>query len=256
MMLALLFYGYSTGVFSSRKLEKATFDSIAFRYICANQHPDHDSINTFKKKFRTEISVLFVQILLIAKESGRLNMGTISLDGTKMKANASKHKALSYKHACELEKQLKLEVEALLKMAEEQDNTPIPNDLSIPEELKRREDRLLVIAEAKAEIERRADERHQHEQLEYEEKVARRDAIKEAGGNPKGREPKAPKSGARDKDQVNLTDPESRIMPKSGGGFEQSYNAQAAVDINSALIVEKHVNQATNDKDSALNNIS
>jgi hypothetical protein len=115
-----------------------------------------------------------------------LNMGMISLDGSKMKANASNHKALSYKHACEFEKQLKLEVEALLKMAEKQDDTPIPNDLSIPEALKRREDCLLVIAE----IERRADERHQHKQLEYEEKVARRDAIKEAGATPKVESPR------------------------------------------------------------------
>ena len=248
LMLSLLFYGYATGVFSSRKLEKATHDSIAFRYICANEHPDHDSINTFRSRFRKEISALFTQILMIAREAEWLKMGTISLDGTKMKANASKHKALSYEYACKLEKQLKAEVDELLKMAEQVDAQEQPEELSIPEELKRREDRLAVIAKAKAEIERRAEERHQQELEEYNEKVARREAIKASGKKPKGQEPKAPESGPRDKDQVNLTDPDSRIMPTSGGSFEQAYNVQAAVDVESGLIVEKHITQATNDK--------
>ena len=185
---------------------------------------------------------------MIAKEAQWLKMGTISLDGTKMKANASKHKALSYEYACKLEKQLKSEVDELLKMAEKADAEEQPEELSIPEELKRREDRLAVIAEAKAEIERRAEERYQQELAEYEEKVARREAIKESGKKPRGREPKAPEVGPRDKDQVNLTDGDSRIMPTSGGSFEQAYNAQAAVDVESGLIVEKHITQATNDK--------
>lgn len=248
LMLSLLFYGYATGVFSSRKLEKSSHDSIAFRYICANEHPDHDSINTFRNRFRKEISELFVQILLIAQQAKWLKMGTISLDGTKMKANASKHKALSYKYACKLEAQLKAEVEELLKMAEQADTEKQPEELSIPDELKRREDRLKVIADAKAEIERRAEERYQQELAEHNEKVARRDAIRETGKKPRGKEPKAPVSGPKDKDQVNLTDPESRIMPTSDGGFEQAYNVQAAVDVKSGLIVEKHVTQATNDK--------
>lgn len=248
LMLSLLFYGYATGVFSSRKLERQTHDSVAFRYICANEHPDHDSINTFRKRFRKEISELFIQILLIAKEAKWLKIGTISLDGSKMKANASKHKALSYKHACKLEKQLKAEVEELLKMADKADSEGLPEELSIPGELERREDRLRVIAEAKAEIERRAKERYQQELEEYNEKVARREVIKESGKKPRGQEPKKPEAGPRDKDQVNLTDPESRIMPTSGGGFEQAYNVQAAVDVESRLIVEKHVTQATNDK--------
>ena len=248
LMLSLLFYGYATGVFSSRKLEKATYDSIAFRYICANEHPDHDSINTFRSRFRKEISDLFTQILMIAKEAEWLKMGTISLDGSKMKANASKHKALSYKHACKLEKQLKAEVDELLKMAEKANTEELPEELSIPDELMRREDRLAVIAKAKAEIERRAQERYQQELEEYKEKLARREAIRESGKKPRGKEPKAPESGPGDKDQVNLTDPESRIMPTSGGSFEQAYNVQAAVDVESGLIVEKHVTQSTNDK--------
>ena len=248
LMLSLLFYGYATGVFSSRKLEKATHDSIAFRYICANEHPDHDSINTFRSRFRKEISELFTQILMIAKEAQWLKMGTISLDGSKMKANASKHKALSYDYACKLEKQLKAEVDELLKMAEKADSEEQPEELSIPEELQRREDRLAVIAKAKAEIERRADERYQQELAEYEEKMTRRGAIRESGKKPRGKEPKAPEADPKGKDQVNLTDPDSRIMPTSGGSFEQAYNVQAAVDVESGLIVEKHVTQATNDK--------
>ncbi len=247
LMLSLLFYGYVTGVFSSRKLEKATYDSIAFRYICANEHPDHDCINTFRKRFRKEISSLFVQILLIAREANWLKMGSISLDGTKMKANASKHKALSYKHACKLEEQLKAEVEALQKMADKVNTEQLPDELSIPEELKRREDRLKVIADAKAEIERRAEERYQQELAEHKEKVDRRDAIRETGKKPRGREPKAPTPGPGDKDQVNLTDSESRIMPTSNG-YVQAYNVKAAVDTESGLIVENHVTQATNDK--------
>ncbi len=248
LMLSLLFYGYATGVFSSRKLEKATYDSIAFRYICANEHPDHDSINTFRKRFRKEISALFVQILLIARQANWLKMGTISLDGTKMKANASKHKALSYKHACKLEAQLKAEVEELLKMAEKADTEQLPDALSIPDELKRREDRLKVIADAKAEIERRAEDRYQQELAEHQEKIARREAVKKTGKKPRGKEPKTPVPSPGDKDQVNLTDPESRIMPTSGSGFVQAYNVQAAVDTDSGLIVENHVTQATNDK--------
>lgn len=243
MMLSLLFYGYSTGVFSSRKLEKATYDSVAFRYICANQHPDHDSINTFRKRFGSQISELFVQILLIAKESGWLNLGHVSLDGTKIKANASKHKALSYQYACKLEVQLQEEVAELLKLAEQADSSDLPEEFSIPEELKRREDRLAVIADAKAEIERRAEERDQRERAEYEEKVARHEARNKAG-----KAPKEPEPGPREKDQTNLTDKESRIMPASSGGFEQAYNAQASVDIDSGLIITRHVTQATNDK--------
>ncbi len=243
MMLSLLFYGYATGVFSSRKLEKATYDSLAFRFICANQHPDHDSINAFRKRFHDEVGDIFVQILLIAKEAGWLKLGHVSLDGTKIKANASKHKALSYKYACQLEEQLKKEVADLMRLAEEADNTGLPDGLSIPEEIQRREDRLSVIAKAKEEIERRADKRFQQEQAEYEEKMAKRQERKHPG-----KEPKPPEPGARDKDQVNLTDDESRIMPTSGGAFEQAYNAQASVDVDSGLIVTRHVTQAPNDK--------
>ena len=249
MLLALLFYGYSTGVFSSRKLEQATYDSVAFRYIAANDHPDHDTIATFRKRFLPLLGPLFVQILLIAQQMGCLKLGKVSLDGTKVKANASQHRALSWKYANQLETQLKAEVADLLRQAEEADNSELPDGLDIPAELARREERLAAIAQAKAEIERRAAERHAEEQAEYEKKVTKRQTKEqETGKKPRGKHPKTPVPGPRDKDQVNLTDEESRIMPVSGGGFDQSYNAQASVDIESMLIVGQHLSQNPNDK--------
>ncbi len=249
MLLALLFYGYSTGIFSSRKLERSTYDSVAFRFIAANRHPDHDTIATFRKRFLKELSGLFVQILMIARQMNMLKLGSVSLDGSKVKANASKHKALSYEHACKLEVQLKSEVADLLKKAESADKADIPDGMNVPEELQRREQRLSGIAAAKAEIERRAAERHTREQAAYEEKVAARaKKAEETGKKPKGKQLKPPTAGPSAKDQVNLTDEESRIMPVSGGGFEQTYNAQAAVDTESKLIVAAHITQQSNDK--------
>lgn len=249
MMVSLLFYGYANGVFSSRKLEQATKDSLPFRYICANTHPDHDTIATFRRRFAKQLEGCFTQILLIAATAGALKLGTISLDGTKVKANASKHKALSWEYACKLEEQLREEVAALLRMAEEADTTPLPDDLDIPAELERREARLATIAEAKEEIERRARERHERERAAYEEKMAERKAREEESGRkPGGKPPKPPAEEAAPeaKDQVNLTDETSRIMP-SKGGFEQAFNAQLGVDIASHLVVESHVSQAAND---------
>src|SRR5512137_2791895 len=168
MLVALLFYGYATGVFSSRKLERNTYDSVAFRYVAANTHPDHDTIATFRRRFSPQLKECFVQILLIANQMKLLKLGSVSLDGSKIKANASKHKALSYEHACKLEVQLKTEVAELLKKAEAADSVDIPDGMSLPEELDRREKRLAVIAAAKVEIEKRAAERHSKEQTAYE----------------------------------------------------------------------------------------
>lgn len=248
MLLALLFYGYATGVFSSRKLERATYDSVAFRYIAANDHPDHDTIATFRKRFLSELTPLFIQILLIAHQMNVLKLGKVSLDGTKIKANASKRRALSLKHACKLEKQLKAEVEDLLRQAEEADRADLPDGLDIPAELARRENRLAAIADAKAAIERRAAERHAEERADFEKKLsARKDKEQKTGKKTRGKEPKPPEPRLRDKDQVNLTDEESRIMPTPGGGFEQCYNAQASVDIESMLVVGQHLTQNSND---------
>jgi transposase len=248
MLIALLFYGYATGTFSSRKLEKASHDSIACRYICANTHPDHDTIAVFRKRFLKELEGLFVDILLIAETMGLLNLGTVSLDGTKIKANASKHKALSWAHANKLEEQLKAEVKALLRQAEDADNTALPEEMDVPAELARREQRLNTIAQAKEKIKARAKERFDREQTEYEEKINRRKIYeKETGKKPKGRAPAAPSSQPQPNDQVNLTDEESRIMPTQSG-FEQAYNAQAGVDVETHLIIAQHLTQATNDK--------
>jgi transposase len=247
ILLALLFYGYATGVFSSRKLEQSTYDSVAFRFITGDTHPDHDTIATFRKRFLGELEGLFVQLLVMAKLMGIFKLGNVSLDGTKVKANASKHKAMSWGYANQLEEQLRREVQELLRQAEQADAEEEP-EIDIPDELARREDRLAAIEKAKAEIERRAQERFEAEQAEYEEKLKKRKEKEEkTGQKARGRTPKPPQAGPRDKDQVNFTDEESRIMPSSEG-FVQAYNAQAAVDIDTHLIVENHITQQPNDK--------
>jgi hypothetical protein len=180
---------------------------------------------------------------------GVCKLGKVSLDGTKVKANASKHKALSWDHACKLEKQIHAEVEALLRQAEEADEADLPDGMSIPDELARREERLDTIAKAKAEIQRRASERYAKEKEAYDQKMAERKVKEQENGKKtRGREPKPPEPGTKKTDQVNLTDEDSRIMPTSGGGFEQTYNAQAGVDMDSMFIVENHVTQQPNDK--------
>ena len=250
VMLSLLFYGYATGVFSSRRIERATYDSVAFRYISANTHPDHDTIANFRKRFLDELTSLFVQILSIAQEMGILKVGKVSLDGTKVKANASKHKALSYAHATKLQKQLEDEVKTLLEKAKNSDNEDDNDGMNIPEEIARREDRLKVIKAAKEKIEERANERHKQGLQEYEEKIKKREAKEKlTGKKTSGKKPQPPKSKEPNpKDQVNLTDEESRIMPTSGGGYIQAYNAQASVEHDSRLIVHQHVTQNVNDK--------
>jgi transposase len=249
LLLGIVVYGYATGVFSSRQLERATYDSVAFRFIAANDHPDHDTIATFRRRFLPQIEALFVQVLMLAREMGVLKLGTVGLDGTKIHANASRHSALSYDHAGKLEAQLKAEVAALLAKAEAADQAKVPDGLSIPDELARREERLSRLAEARAQIEARAKERYQHEQAEHEARLARRAAKAAASGNkPRGRKPKPPVETPLPTDQVNLTDEESRIMPVAGGGFEQCYNAQVAVAAGSLLVVAADVVQAANDK--------
>ena len=249
MLVALLFYGYATGVFSSRNLERSTYDSVAFRYIAANTHPDHDTIASFRKRFLPQLAKIFVEILAIAREMKVFKLGKVSIDGTKIEANASKHKALSYGHACKLEKQLEAEVAELLQKAESADNADIPDGMDVPAELSIRRQRIEAIKEAKAEIERRAAERYAEEQKAYEAKIAERvKKERETGRKTGGKKPQPPTAGPTKKDQVNLNDSESRIMPTSGGGFEQAYNAQAGVDTETMLIVTTHVSQAPNDK--------
>ncbi len=248
MLIALIFYCYASGIFSSRKIEKATYELIPAIFIAQGLHPDHSVISKFRKRFLKDLEVLFTQILLIASEMGILKLGDISLDGTKVKANASKRKALSYEYACKLEDKLKQEIATLMAKAKESDNADL-KDLDVPAEIKRREDRIKNIAKAKATIEARRNERYQREKEDYDKKMEARELKeKESGRKLGGKKPVAPENKPKSSDQVNLTDEESRIMPKSGGGFEQAYNAQAAVDHASMLIVENHVSQNSNDK--------
>lgn len=249
MLLGVLVYGYATGVFSSRKIERATYDSVAFRYIAANTHPDHDTLATFRKRFLKDVEGLFVQVLLLAGEMKLLTLGNIALDGTKIKANASKHSALSYGHSQKLEQQLREEVARLLALAEATDNEAVPDGMSLPEEIALRSDRLSAIAAAKVKIEARAHERFETETAVYQAKLDKRAAKStETGKPPRGQPPTPPQAGPTNKDQINLTDEESRIMKVSGGGFEQCYNAQIAVDMDSLLIVKTNTVQACNDK--------
>ncbi|MGZ4995975.1 MAG: IS1182 family transposase [Methylobacter sp.] len=247
MMLALLVYGYASGTFSSRKIERATYDSVAFRFIAANHHPDHDTLAHFRKTFLVEMEDVFVQVLSLAQAMKLVKLGQISLDGTKIKANASKHKALSHGHIEKLEAQLREEVQTLLKKAADVDQEELADGIDLPAEVARREDRLKALTEAKAKIAERVKERDEQAQKDYQEKLARREALRVAGKKPRGKEPKAPEIGPQAKDQINLTDEESRIMP-SANGVVQGYNAQAAVDVDSMLVVATTLTQHTNDK--------
>ena len=250
MLLSLLINGYATGAYSSRKIERASYDSLAFRFIACDQHPDHDTLASFRRRHGEQFAATFVQVLQIARENQVSRFGTVSLDGTKIHANASRHSALSYAHAEKIEAQLKAEVQEMLKLAEAADQSDLPDGVSLPDEIKRREDRLAAIAEAKTKIEARAKERLEREQAEYQAKLDKREAKEKANGKkPGGKPPKPPQVGPRPDDQINLTDEESRIMKVAGGGFEQCYNAQALVDSESMLVMAPHVTQAGNDKE-------
>lgn len=252
MMLALLVYCYATGRFHSREIEAATYSDVAVRYICCNHHPDHDTICTFRRRNGKAFKEGFVTVLLMAQELGELKkIGTISVDGSKFKANASKHSAVSYKRAGEMVEQLRLEIDQLIAKAEDADSTPLEDGLTIAGEISRREERLAALEQARKVIEERFEEEKEEKQKQYEGKKQRRDKMREEGKKPRGPEPKPPAEDApRDKAQYNLTDPESRIMKKSGSAhFEQSYNVQAAVDADgSMLIVGGYVTDQCNDK--------
>lgn len=249
ILLGLLFYGYATGVLSSRKIERATYESIPFRFIAGGLHPDHDTIANFRKTFLPQITGLFAQVLVVAREMGLLNLGNISLDGSKIHADASKSKAVSYKRLLELETQLRREVEELLALGEQADQVELPEGLVVEDEIAFRTERLANLAEAKAILEARAQERCEAEQAEYEAKMrAREEKARQTGRKPRGRVPQPPTPGPRDKDQYNFTDPESRIMKNSNNnGFDQHYNVQVAVEQDSFLIVSNTLSNHPND---------
>ena len=260
MMVRLLLYGYARGVYSSRKIQTRTFEDVAFRYLSGDQHPDHATIAEFRKRPLEALSGLFTQALLLCSEAGLVKLGHVSIDGTKIKANASKHKAMSYKHMNETEARLKQEIDALLATAEKTDaeeDAQYGKDRhgdELPAELQRRESRLQKIGEAKAALEQEAKEKASQQRVEAEQKLAEREEEERRTGKGKrGRKPEPPdddKGRPDDTAQRNFTDPESRIMPDGAnkGSFVQGYNAQIAVDSASQVIVAAEITQETNDK--------
>jgi transposase len=251
-LLGLLFYGYATGEFSSRRIEKASYENLGFRYVAGGLHPDHDTIANFRTTFLAELEELFVQILMLAQLAGKLRLGNLSLDGSKIHADASKSHAVSYGRLTQLEAELRAEVGKLMEWGESADQGDIllPEDLVVQDEITLRKERLENLAQAKAVLEARAKERYAVEKAEYDEKVRKREAkARKHRKRPRGREPKPPEAGPRDKDQYNFTDPESRMMKNStNDGFDQHYNVQVAVDQNSMLIVATSLSNHPNDK--------
>ena len=249
MLLALLVYSYATGMFSSRQIERASYENVAVRLLCADTHPDHDTLCTFRRKNGPLLTQAFKQILELSARCGVLQVGqiTVAIDGTKILANASKHSAVSHGHAEKTLHTLDLEIAELLAKADQADATPLQDGLTIPAEVQRRQERKAQLQRAKTEMEARAYARFQAEQAEHEAKLARRAEAAASGKPPRGRAPQAPDPAPQPKDQVNFTDPESRIM-KTKDGFQQAYNAQAGVETASRLIVGPRVSQAANDK--------
>lgn len=260
MMVRVLVYGYCVGVMSSRRIERASYDDIAFRYLCADQHPDHDTIAAFRQQHLPVLAQLFTQILQLCNKAGLVKLGHVAIDGTKVQANASKHKAMSYDRMEEKEKQLKAEVEKLLAQAAETDAAEDAlygkgnRGDELTGELARRESRLKKIAEAKAALEQEARERAEAAKKVAEDKLEER-RKKEAARGKKfgGRPPQIPNpEQARPEAQAqrNFTDPESRIMPDGAhkGAFMQAYNAQIAVDSAAQIIVAAELTQESNDK--------
>ena len=260
MMVRVLLYGYATGVYSSRKIRTRTFEDVAFRYLSGDQHPDHATIAEFRKRHLDALSGLFTQALLLCSEAGLVKLGHVAIDGTKIKANASKHKAMSYKRMNETEARLKQEIDALLATAEKTDaeedaqHGKDRHGDELPVELQRRESRLRKIGEAKGALEQEAKEKAAQQCAETEQKLAEREEDEQRTGKKKrGRKPEAPdpeQAKPDDTAQRNFTDPESRIMPDGAnkGSFVQGYNAQIAVDSVSQVIVAAEVTQETNDK--------
>lgn len=259
MMVRVLLYGYATGVYSSRKIEAGTYEDVAFRYLSGDQHPDHDTFAEFRKRHLQALAGLFTQALLLCEKAGLVKLGHVAIDGSKIKASAGKHKAMSYARMTETEARLKAEIDALLKQAEDVDGAEDAQygkgkrGDELPEELARRESRLKKIAAAKAELEQEAGEKAEQERAEAEAKLAaRREQEERTGKKKRGREPRVPDPDQAQPEataQRNFTDPESRIMPDGAnkGNFLQGYNAQAAVDSTAQVIVAADVTQETVD---------
>ena len=234
MMVKVLIYGYATGVFSSRKIARKLHEDVAFRVLAASNFPAHRTVRDFRAIHLTELSELFVQVVRLAREMGLVKLGTIAVDGTKVKANASRHKAMSYGHMLKAEAELKAQIDALLNKAlaadEAEKNEP---ELDIPAEITRRQDRLDAIAAARA----RLEERQREADLARGRSGDDEQKPRGPDGKPKGGRYKKPFGVPEDKAQDNFTDPESRIMKRAGGGFDPAYNGQTAVDDTAHIIV-------------------
>lgn len=257
MMVSLLFYAYCVGIPSSRRIERATIEDVAFRVVSGNRHPDHDSICAFRKRHLNALAGLFLQVLKLCREAGLVKLGHVALDGTKVHANASRHKAMSYGRMKKEEERLEREVRELLRLAEETDEEEdrrygqgIRGD-ELPEELRHKESRLKKIREARAALEEKARERAREGSVSARKKREEREKKEKAGGKKRrGRKPVLPdpdNAKPDDKAQRNFTDPDSRIMVH-GGAFEQCYNAQAAVVDAYQVIVACGVTNEANDK--------
>ena len=259
LMVTLLLYGYCVGVPSSRRIERATWDDVGFRVLAADAHPDHDSLAAFRQRHLSALAALFVQVLQLCRKAGLVKLGHVALDGTKVQANASKHKAMSYGRMGEAEAKLQAEVDALLAEAAQVDAAEDAQygqgrqADELPEELRRREPRLAKIRAAKAALEAEARAAAAAKAAEVQERLAERARIEEERGRKFGGRPPAapdPEKAAPDpKAQKNFTDPDSRIMLDGATkGFVQAYNAQAAVDGDAQVIVACAVTQQANDK--------
>lgn len=256
MMLGLLIYCYANGIFSSRRIERATYRDIAVRYLTGDTHPDHDTIAKFRRENFDAVSACFVHVLELAQASGLLKVGTVSVDGTKLKANASINRNVGYERTGQLVEQLEREVQALLEEAERIDGHDAADGQTLPEELAKREGLKAKLEAARAQIEARHKAKQEREQAEYERNVkAREDRIKK--GENRGRVPKPPDPDPAPKTQQNLTDADSRLMRKNlRSGFEQAYNAQLTVDADGTqLILSARVTNHSCDKNELLPNI-
>lgn len=247
VMLALLVYSYAHGIFSSRRIERATHRDLGVRYVASNLHPDHDTICSFRRNNLDAIASAFEQVLLMARELKLLRVGTVSVDGTKVDANASKRNSLRYDRAVELREQLQQEIAGLMEEAERADGVEAVDEQGLPEELRRRQQLKVKLDEACATLERLARRRAERERVEYERKLAERE---KRSGKRKGPKPKPPSEAPEAKQQVNLTDQDSSLMKKSRSSeWRQSYNAQAVVDADgSQLVLGARVSGCANDK--------
>ena len=254
MMFALLIYCYANGVFSSRRIERATYRDIAVRFLTGDTHPDHDTIAKFRRENFDAVAAFFVHVHELAHEMKLLKVGVVSVDGTKLKANASKNRNVRYDRAGQLLEQLDLEVRELMNEAERTDQRDDADGQTLPEELSRREDLKAKLEQARQRIEARAKAKAQSEQAEYERKVRAREERK---GRAKGCHIKKPDPTPEPKTQDNLSDPDSRLMRKNKReGYEQAYNAQASVDADgSQLVLSAHVSQCASDRNELVESI-